>query len=168
MIEIKLTQNQIAIVDDIDADLDELNWFADFSPSYTNGGNYQAKRNTYTSEGTPTTERMHRVILSRMLGRKLGVKELVDHRNLNPLDNRRENLRLANHTQNSQNQSKRISNSSGYKGVHFNRDGNKWRARIQLNGERILLGDFKTAEQAAQAYDIKARELFGEFALTNF
>lgn len=169
MLLVKLTQNQVALIDEIDEDLLKFKWYADYSSSYSNGGNFQAKRNSRKSESKRfTTFRMHRIILERMLGRKLSSDEDVDHINHNPLDNRRSNLRLASRSQNCQNQMKRSTNTSGYKGVHYLKREGKWRARIQCKGKRLLLGDFETAELAACAYDEKAKELFGKFALTNF
>lgn len=44
----------------------------------------------------------------------------------------------------------------------------RWRTRISLNGKRICIGDYGTAEEAARAYDRAARELHGEFARLNF
>ena len=104
--------------------------------------------------------KMHRLIM--------GVTDLkihVDHINGNTYDNRKSNLRLADNATNHMNQKGRKDNKSGYKGVSF-RDG-KWTARIG-NGGYYHLGTFKTAEEAAKAYDEKAKELYGEFALLNF
>jgi len=57
------------------------------------------------------------------------------------------------------------SNRSGFKGVHA--QGSRWIASITHNRQLIHIGMFKTAKDAANAYDAKAVELFGEFALTN-
>lgn len=96
------------------------------------------------------------------------VDEEVDHINHNKLDNRKENLRLCIHQQNSFNKTKpkRVKpTSSKYKGVYSVR--NKWRAIITLNNKKRHLGYFNTEEEAALAYNIKAKELFGEFACLN-
>ena len=92
----------------------------------------------------------------------------VDHVNGDPLDNRRENLRLATNKQNSANKPKREGTSSVYKGVHWHRRDRRWRASIKHNYKSIHLGSFLDEEDAARAYDTKAIELFGEFAITNF
>ncbi|HED1260374.1 HNH endonuclease [Enterobacter hormaechei] len=76
----------------------------------------------------------------------------VDHINGNPSDNRIENLRLATHQQNMCNRKKRIDNTSGYPGVYFNKAANKWRACIRVEGKRIHLGYFKTAQEAHDKY----------------
>lgn len=95
----------------------------------------------------------------------------IDHANGNRGDNRLANLRLATQTQNNGNTSRRSDNKSGYKGVaHFPYDGRKksWRAYININKKLRTIGYFLTAEDAARAYDLKATEVFGEFARLNF
>ena len=89
----------------------------------------------------------------------------IDHINGNTLDNRKINLRQSTNATNHMNQSVRSDNKSGFKGV--GRQGNKWSARIGKNG-CIHLGSFDTPEEAAMAYDAKAKELFGDFARLNF
>lgn len=163
MIEIPLTKGQIALIDDEDADLAELKWFAVFNPTYANGGNYIARRNKPAINGKRGAETMHRVILSRMLGRPLLRSEEVDHIHGNPLDNRRSELRLATHPQNMMNQKKRKHNKSGFKGVTAKPSG-RWMATIGVNYKKIYLGMFDTKEDAYTAYCQKAHELYGEFA----
>jgi hypothetical protein len=96
----------------------------------------------------------------------------VDHINGNPLDNRKENLRVCTHSENHQNRKTRSDSRSGYKGVSLSKDGLTIMAYIGVPGTngkgRIGLGSFKTLEEAARAYDAKAKELFGEFARLNF
>lgn len=94
--------------------------------------------------------------------------KLVDHINGNPLDNRRENLRYATPRQNSWNRGRRSDSLTGYKGVTSRRGGKGFTARIQVEGERKVLGWFKNPVDAAKAYDAAAREYFGEFARVNF
>ena len=94
---------------------------------------------------------------------------LVDHRNHNGLNNRRENLRLATPAENIQNARKtRLKTTSRYKGVDFVKATGKWRARICVNGHRIFLGSFDSELDAALAYDAAAKKYFGEYACTNF
>lgn len=56
-------------------------------------------------------------------------------------------------------------NTSGYKGVSTYRG--RWQAAICANGQRVHLGIFNSAREAALAYDAKARELKGPRAVTN-
>jgi hypothetical protein len=104
---------------------------------------------------------MHRFIMNAECG------ELVDHRDGNTLDNRRDNLRIATKAQNCQN-SRSYRGSSRFKGVSWNTQSGKWKAGITANGNVINLGFFKDEETAACAYDTAARELHGEFARLNF
>ncbi len=92
----------------------------------------------------------------------------IDHKDGNRLNNQRANLRFANQAQNAKNQKTRKNNTSGFKGVSWNKRDKKWEAYIKFNYKRIYLGYFKTKEVAALAYDKKAKELFGEFSRLNF
>jgi hypothetical protein len=92
---------------------------------------------------------------------------MVDHKSGDRFDNRKENLRFATNQQNQHNQTRvRIDNTSGYKGVI--RTARGFGAQIYMNRRRIWIGTYRTPEDAARAYDAWARELFGEFAHTNF
>jgi len=119
-----------------------------------------------------TYPKLHRLIMSRVLGRKLKRGEVIDHINHNGLDNRRENLRIVTHSQNHANQKKQKGNySSIYKGVMLYRDGKRWQAYIgSAKGKvkREYLGQHDTEESAAKAYDKRAKELFGDYAHLNF
>ena len=106
--------------------------------------------------GKRTTILMHRMLLEP------GVSEEVDHKNLDKLDNRRQNLRLCTRSQNNANRP----SANRYKGVRWSK--NAWQSEIKKDREYIYLGRFKTAVMAARKYDEKALELFGEFAYTNF
>lgn len=58
-------------------------------------------------------------------------------------------------------------NSSGFRGVSFIKSQNRFRATIQVNKKSIIIGSFKTAEEAASAYNQKAVELLGGKARLN-
>lgn len=164
MIEIPLTQGQVAFVSNEDADLLELKWYAVYQPDMDN---YYARRNKRLSTKR-FTERMHRVVLSRMLGRELERHEQVDHEDLNPLNNCRDNLRLSNGSENKGNQRKYATNKSGYKGVHWHKQHQKWYASIMVMGKSHFLGLHTDLIEAAKAYDKAAIQYFGEFARVNF
>ena len=89
----------------------------------------------------------------------------IDHINGDKSDNRFCNLRLATSQTNKANCGLTKSNNSGFKGVHAR--GSRWIASITYDNKLIHLGMFKCPKEAAIAYDNKAIELFGEFALTN-
>jgi hypothetical protein len=88
----------------------------------------------------------------------------IDHVNGEQSDNRWANLREATQSQNSGNGRAKSTNTSGFKGV-FPKDG-KWVASIMVDGDRIWLGRWNTAEDAAQVYRIAAKRFFGKFAKT--
>jgi len=88
---------------------------------------------------------------------------VIDHINLNPIDNRSCNLREASHGQNLRNSPKHKDNTSGFKGVTWEKSSNKWGSKIMFQGKIYRLGLFNCLVKAAKAYDDKAKELFGEF-----
>lgn len=94
----------------------------------------------------------------------------VDHINGNGLDNRKINLRFCTHKENIR--AGRKANpkaTSRYKGVTWDVNRKKWHVSIKgLDGRRIFLGRFDSELDAANAYDKKAVELFGDFAYLNF
>lgn len=152
MAEITLTRNKITIIDDEDLELiSRYKWYAHRNKS----GNWYASS---TINGVMT--RMHSLLL--------GTRSLIDHKNGDGLDNRRENLRLATLSQNVANSKKRKGCTSQYKGVSWSKTENKWAAEIYINGTRIFIGLFSNEVLAAQSYDTYALAYFGEFARLNF
>lgn len=93
---------------------------------------------------------------------------VVDHINRNTLDNRRSNLRVCTHTENVRNSGLSSLNTTGFKGVYYAKDVDKYRARLRCNGESVSLGYYSNPIDAAIAYDKKAIEIYGEYAFTNF
>jgi len=92
---------------------------------------------------------------------------IVDHKNRNTLDNRKKNLRPATDSQNGANSKRSKSNTSGLKGVTWQKKANKWQAQVMVNRKHLYLGLFDDKFEAAKAYDSKAREVWGDFAATN-
>ena len=167
MKEIQLTRGMKTIVDDEDYDwLINYRWSA--SPDEKHKGTFRAKTTLYKrwDDGFAwrRSEHMHRMIMKAKPG------ELVDHINGDPLDNRRSNLRIATHAENSRNGKKGTYGGlpciSKYKGVTKN--GDRLISQIVVDGKHIYLGSFETEEEAARAYDQAAKEHFGEFARLNF
>jgi hypothetical protein len=93
---------------------------------------------------------------------------VIDHINNNRLDNRLCNLQFATQKQNSQKTIKQCrKTSSKYKGVCWDKERKKWMAYLKTGGRRVFTKRFDTELEAARAYNAKAREVFGEFALLN-
>lgn len=145
--EITLTNGKVALIDDEDFEkLNEFNWY-------------------FRKEGyavSNTKHLMHRLVMNAPKGYQ------VDHINLNKLDNRKSNLRLANASTNKANDGLRANNTSGYKGVQCMRGRKKpWMSRIKVNYKNIYLGYYYTPEEAARAYNEAAYIYFGEYARLN-
>lgn len=159
-ITIPLTRGYATVVDAVDSDLAKLRWH-----TWANAGvrNVYAKRG-FRQDGISQTEMLHRVILSRVLGRPLLSGEQADHINGNGLDNRRSNIRLATSEQNGCNRRKSVNNTSGYKGVTWDKHNGKWKASIQVGKRPRFIGHFNTPEEAHAAYCEAAERLHGEFA----
>jgi hypothetical protein len=122
--------------------------------------------------GKKTDLSLHRFVM----GCEPGDGQVVDHINGDPLDCRRENLRLTDHRGNATNvTSSKNQKAGGYKGVAWNPRAKKWQASIcagevKANGKRrqLYLGCFTDPVAAARAYDAAATKHFGDFASLNF
>lgn len=159
MKRIPLTKGMFALVDD---DMfDELNAYHWQASRNRDGGVWYAGRGAYLGIKHRTIF-MHDQIMNPPAGL------IVDHRNQQGLDNRRENLRICTHSQNLQNMRIPKSNKSGFKGVSWHVVGHKWQACIRVNGKTLYLGLFADLIEAAHAHDRAAREHFGQFARLNF
>lgn len=112
-----------------------------------NGYVYTKKMNIY----------LHRIIM------ECPDNMMVDHINHNPLDNRKSNLRVCTNSQNNMNKGKQSNNTSGYRGVDWHKQNNKWHARIHVNKRKIHLGYFDTKEEAIEARKQAELEYFGEY-----
>lgn len=93
--------------------------------------------------------------------------KMIDHKNCIIFDNRKENLRKCTISQNNMNKDIQNNNTSGYKGVSWDKSKNKWEAYIQINSRKKHLGRYNTKEEAAQAYNEAAIKYHGEFARLN-
>ncbi|MFA7302027.1 MAG: HNH endonuclease [Candidatus Shapirobacteria bacterium] len=83
----------------------------------------------------------------------------IDHINGNPSDNRIINLRLANRSENIQNQKiAHKNNKTGFLGVYLQNNG-KFSSLIKINGIKKHLGTFKTQEEAHQRYIEEKRKI---------
>ena len=149
---IPLTRGKFALVDAADYyDLAQFQWFAN--------GPTKTKFYAIRKRGRKHVK-MHRVIMNAP------DHLFVDHIDRNGLNNRRSNLRLCTHAQNSCNKSPR-NRHSRYKGVGRDKRGKKWTARIHSGNKTCHLGTFASEIEAARAYDEMAKKLHGQFACLN-
>lgn len=154
---VSLTRGLVAEVDPEDSDLAALKWYAN--------SNGYACRNETIAKGKRRTLLLHRIVLSRKLGRPLLSSEEGDHIDRNRRNNTRRNLRVVNDQQNASNRSVSGRNQSGFKGVSKHR--NKWRARIRVKGVLIDLGLHDTPEDAAYEYNKAVRLYHGSYGKGN-
>ena len=106
--------------------------------------------------------RAHRLAFLWMTGK--WPEHEVDHCDGDPKNNRWKNLRVATPSQNRMNTVSRSDNTSGYRGVWFEKRRSHWVAEICAGGTRHHLGSFPTAEAASAARDRAAKRLHGKFA----
>jgi hypothetical protein len=121
-----------------------------------------------TKDGYARSTTTPYICLHQLVLGKLSSGKEVDHKNGDGLDCQKGNLRAATHQQNGANLKKQKRNKSGFKGVWYWRKVGKYQAYITKRKSRKHLGLFESAIEAAKAYDEAAKELFGEFAKTNF
>ncbi len=151
MKEIPLTNsNKVAFVDDDDYEnVVRFKWMI--------SKNNSVLRTTIVKDERPY---LHQFLMGRTF---------IDHKDRNPLNNTRHNLRFSTQSQNCANTIKRNKEfTSIYKGVYWAKTRNKWIAQIKIDRKAIRIGGFNSEIEAAKAYDKKALELFGEFAVLNF
>ena len=104
---------------------------------------------------------LHRVILDAPQGK------VVDHINLDPLDNRKCNLRLCSHRENQCNRNLQSNNTSGVAGVHWSKRRKTWIARVKYYGSEVHLGAYPSLTEAAQARNEGVERLYGGFGKRN-
>lgn len=152
---IGLTQGKKAIVSK--ADFNELNKYKWYAAKEASGNKWYAVRHEPGNHSKLI--RMHRVVCKT-------TKQIVDHINGNTLDNRRSNLRGCTYGQNKQNSVVCKHNRSGYKGVYFNKNYQRWVGQIYADGKRYCKA-FDRLEDAVSFYNDTALKVHGKFARLN-
>lgn len=141
---IQLTQGKSTLVDD-----ENFNYLNLFKWYYSRGYAFRKLNRKHIA--------LHRFLLNPPKNKE------VDHINGDRLDNRQENLRICDKADNCLNRGLKSDNTSGFKGVSWNKEKNKFEARIQKYGKRLHLGLFDRAEEAAKAYNEVVSLLFKDF-----
>jgi hypothetical protein len=154
---IPLTKGYVTFIDAADYEmLSRWKWQAVEGPRTV-----YAQRHLWRASGDATAF-MHRTIMLP------DPRQQIDHVNHNGLDNRRANLRVCTPSQNCASQRVSGLGTSPFKGVFWHKQTAKWAAFIKVDYQPRYLGLFTDDREAALAYDAAARDVFGEFALTNF
>jgi len=143
MKQIKLTQGKFAMVDNEDFEwLNHWKWSCD-----TKGYAVRHEQKSEYGVNSRRMIKMHRVINKTPTGLS------TDHISQNKLDNRKLNLRVATNSQNQHNTKISILNTSGYKGVYWDKKYKRWCARATIMGKKIFGGGFFNKQEAAKAYE---------------
>ena len=127
--------------------------------SITNKGYYRISLNLNRKE---YKHFIHRLIAIAFIENPEN-KDFIDHIDNNRINNSISNLRWATNQENSRNRKISNNNTSGVKGINFDKGSNKWRALIQIDGIRVHLGYYLTLDEAKQARINKANAVFGAF-----
>jgi len=130
-------------------------------------GTLRRKSNTYTCRVVNCKGKFYAVHSLVFMLFNGYVPEQIDHIDRDPLNNRIENLRAANDSLQEANKGIRKNNRSGYKGVYWNSQKQKWQARINKDKKAYHLGFFDDVKLAALAYNDAAFCLFNDFAYLN-
>ena len=159
MKQIPLSKGKVATVDDADFEwLNQWKWTA-IACGRT--------RKFFYAYRYPGTRNKRKLVLMHRVIARASESEMVDHRDLDTLNNQRSNLRICTRSQNNHNCRVKKNNKAGIKGIHFEKDSQKWIAEICVNYRRIKLGRFSDPLKASQAYDKACEKYFGDFARTN-
>jgi hypothetical protein len=156
---IPLNRGLYAVIDIADKPLID-GW--NFSASITNSDPVRWQISAWRGsrkDGTRKNSSLHRILTGHAI---------TDHRDGCVFDNRRFNLREASDSDNQCNRALQQNNTSGFKGVSWNKQNAKWKAEIEINGKSKYLGYFTDKLDAALAFDVAPREFHGQFATLNF
>ena len=106
---------------------------------------------------------LHRLIMGLPQDYDFETNTIVDHKNGNRLDDRKENLRICNKSNNPMNCRIYKNNTSGCKGVTWLERLGKWQAVISVNKKQIYLGIYANKEDAIRVRKEAEEKYYGEF-----
>jgi len=157
---IPLTKGYEAMVDDEDYDrVMEYKWQA---LTRSNGEVNCASRSYQERPSMKIRREALHVFIMGILGDGF----TIDHKDKNPLNCQRNNMRWASKSQ--QNANRRSVMTHGYRGIYPVSESYKWEPRIWYQRKLYRNGSYYTKEEAAKAYDELAKKIYGDFAELNF
>lgn len=143
-------------------DLEDYDKIKDYLWLTKSNGKTKHKYIAHKNYGDEGYTYLHRLVMGLDIWKK--DKREVDHIFHNTFDNRKKNLRVCKHYQNTASQATRSDNTSGRKGVHWRKERNKWSASITYNKKTYSLGCYEKFEDAVAAREAAEQELFGRFS----
>jgi len=133
-------------IDDEDAErILRYSWSINRNKKRNGESSIQSVRTSKQKDGKRTWLKLHKLIIPDAA--------IIDHIDGNPLNNRKNNLRVCTQGENTRNAKTRSDNKTGFKGVTYRKDMLCFRAKIRVNNKLVHLGYFDTAEKAAIAYN---------------
>jgi hypothetical protein len=121
----------------------------------------------YKNVGLRSNNKRYTVFIHRLIAKAFlpnpDNREQVDHIDNDRANNNINNLRWCTNQENQFNKNIPSNNTTGFKGVTFRRNTQKWCARIAFNKKTICIGNYDTIEEAKVARQKKANEIFGVF-----
>lgn len=156
---IPLTQGEIAIIDS-----EDFHIVSGYRWHVSKYKNVQYALSAKWNKGNPSTILMHRLVMN--LKRYDGL--MIDHINMNGLDNRKINLRFTDFSLNAHHCKLLSSNTTGFRGIAWNNIRCAWQATIRVYGKRYFLGYYSSKRNAALAYDAAALRYKKDHATLNF
>lgn len=144
------------------ADLELVSGYSWHAAKHARAHTRYAQTNIKGADGKHRSLLMHRLILDPPKGM------VVDHVDMDGLNNTRANIRVCTKGESQRNRRNAETSAIPYKGVSFVKHAKKYKANIKVDYKYIVIGHFSTAIDAAKAYDDMALKLHGEYASLNF
>jgi hypothetical protein len=158
-----LTQERVRALFTYDRATGKLYWKSRRGVAAGREAGCVSRRDGYRRVGIDFTDHLvHRIVWLHEMGEM--PPGVLDHINMDRLDNRIENLRAATKSQNGFNRRQSKRNNTGFKGVCYDKARGNYVAKICVNYEQMNLGRFSSPEEAHAAYAAAAARLHGNFA----
>lgn len=149
-------------------DLEKVNDYHWYIHKHDSSQNPYYARTTMYIRYNPNENKKMKLALMESIIMGTASADVVDHKNNNPLDNRKDNLRVVSKSENCSNRTGRNrNNKSGYRNVFWNTGLGKWQVSLCKNYKRICVGCFDDVEEAGRAAENARKQYYGEFAGSN-